>query len=293
MKIADLTTNDKVKNAEAIHQSLVASNVLREWKEKDIVKPDVLNAQNKALLAEMAELGGEISGALASTQKKSDDSLKSMDEKSLKLISDIRAMTTVREFLLKGEENKNISSLEFKLSATDVKFEDVESFEIIATSLNSTSNTNFILQPLNYLGNNIAGYMGYYADYENGSNSSGRTASHNSNNGQIWFPAALTVSRSQNSYYGNGVNARVKLPVKARTNAGGYKSIGTVDYEIHGWTTSCSTYPNNENGRWSNNSSNQGWAEDIHGFRITPSSGAFYNGDVIVRVHLRAKKVGA
>ncbi len=286
-------TLDITKAATAIHQSMVAANALREWKEKDIVKPEVLNAQNKAFLAELAELGGDVEAALSATLKKTDESLKVMDEKGAKAISDVMAKTTTREFLLKDESNKNISSIEFHLSQTDIKFEEVESFEIIATSLNATGNCQFYLHPKDYQKNNIGGYMGYLSHHEYSSSSQTVGASHNSNNGFIWFPASISVSRSQYGYYGNGVNVNVKLPVNVRTNAGGYKSTGTVDYEVDGWMTSCSTYPNNERGRWSNNASNQGWNTDIHGFTLYPTSGAFYNGTLIVRVHLKPKKVGA
>jgi len=297
LKAAELKNADGTlsctKAASAIHMSMVASNALREWKEKDIVKPETLNAQNKAFLAELAELGGDVDAALSATLKKTDESLKSMDSKSAKAISDVMAKTTTREFLLKDESDKNISSLEFHLSGTDIKFEDVESFEIIATSLNATGNCQFRLHPKNYQKSNISGYMGYLSHYEYGSGSQSLSASHNSNQGFIWFPTSISVAQSQYGYYGNGVNARVKIPVNARTNAGGYKSTGTVDYEMDGWTTSCSTYPNNERGRWSNNSSNQGWNQDIHGFTLYPTSGALHNGTVIVRVHLKPKKVGA
>jgi len=292
LKAADGTL-DVAKAATAVHQSMVAANAIREWKEKDIVKPDVLNAQNKAFLAELAELGGDVDAALSVTLKKTDDSLKSMDDKSAKAINDVMSKTTTREFLLKDESDKSISSIEFHLENTGIKFEEVESFEIIATSLNSTGNCQFRLQPRDYKKNNIGGYMGYFSHYEYSSGSQSVSVSHNSDSGYICFPTSLSVSQSQYGYYSNGVNAKVNMPVNVRTNAGGYKSIGTVNYEVDGWMTSCSTYPNNERGRWSNHSSNQGWNADIHGFTLYPTSGAFYNGTVIVRVHLKPKKVGA
>ena len=201
----------------------------------------------------------------------------------------------VVEFELKPINLINtVSTIEFHLSDTGIKFDDVEYFEIVATNLNFTNNSYMRMYALNSSNRTISGYMGYTQFRLYGSSSHTGNASHNSNNSYIWFPTQNEIRQADNGYYGGGMNMNIKIPVKNIKRWGtSYEGTGVISYECSGWDTSCSTYPQRQTGQWSNYSSNQGWKEDIHGFRLWGTSGNFADGSLKVVVHLKPKKIGA
>ena len=197
------------------------------------------------------------------------------------------------EFLLK-DNGDHLGSITFSLNATDIKHSEVDYLEVVTTGVAFSSDAQLRVEALNVSGSKMSGYMGvtWSANYSGGSHTNSST--HNSNNGYIWFPVYRNIRRSSYGYYGGGMNMSIKIPVKAITRSGSsYTATAPISYTTYGWDTSCSTYPENERGTWSNKSNNQGWNQDIYGLKLYGSSGNFTDGTVKVVVHLKPKKVGA
>jgi len=249
-----------------------------------------------SITAPEVEAGSVMNYEISITETKAD---KTTDTKIIDIevgfLELLGASSRVVEVSLKDITDVNkISQIEFRLSDTGIDFNDVDYFEIVATNLNFTNNSQMRMYALNSANNVLNGYMGYTEHCLYGSTSRTGSASHNSNNKYIWFPSTRTICQADNAYYGGGMNMKIKIPIKnIKRWSTTYEGIGVITYELSGWETSCSTYPQRMTGQWSNYSNNAGWKEDIHGFRLWGTNGNFADGTIKVLIHLKAQKVGA
>jgi len=275
--------------ASAVLSSMVEAGKMRKWEEGDMVKPSVLNAHNKALLEQIAEVGA----STAEANKIAEEEVKKISSDGEKAVSEAIAgiPTTSYEFMLKDDGDTSFSQIEFNLADTNIEFNNVDYLEIVTTGLNFTNNAKMYMYALDSSKNVMSGYMGYTQHRLYGSTSRSGEASHNSNNKYIWFPTQNDICDKDYGYYGGGMNMNIKIPVRSMKR-GSYSGNGVISYVCSGWDTSCSTYPQRQTGQWSNYSSNNGWNGNIYGLRLW-GSGNFHNGTVKVVVHMKPKKVGA
>lgn len=139
-------------------------------------------------------------------------------------------------------------------------------FQVYAMGLDSSGNT---------LNNGYLGYM--QQEMYNGSNVT-NGASHNSNNGHIWFPGYTTVY-SEGQSYGDGIQFTYNLSPKKFGSYGGH--FHRIEHMYQQDTSY--DYPNGGMMAWNNYATNVPPA-DWEGIIFYPSSGTFETDDTKCRV---------
>lgn len=155
----------------------------------------------------------------------------------------------------------------------------------MANLMSSSGGWQLYMTPLNASGQNAGGYMGYaYNVGYNGSHT--YSASHNSNNGYIWFPCWTSMYSGGDDSYGSSMTGQIRVAAKRGRN-GNYQH--TVQASIAGNMNSSYSYPSIEVSAWDNYSTNAPWPGNLDGFRFTLSNGSynFHGGSLIAKVHHR------